>query len=126
MLWFWPTVQRRGTSHPAHDHPASLASGTIYLLAPPDSGRILFLDPRRDVPSAWSEGDTKTEPERDAAAFEARVSVRPEPGMLLLFPPWLRHAVEPSDNSEPRVALSFNAVGSWAPLGRASATVGRV
>eukprot|EP00966_Prymnesium_polylepis_P258250 5965623-Prymnesium_polylepis.1 len=169
----WATVHADGLQHPPHDHPQSLASGTVYLATPAASGRLVLLgarvppllfclssshflrrtpstvkstdadlgkstdadlarasaaprraaDPRRDVPSAWSTDDTLEDAGRggDADAFGTRVALRPTPGLLVLFPPWLRHSVEPTTSradDSARVAFSFNVGGSWAQLAR--------
>ena len=34
----------------------------------------------------------------------------PDAGLLVLFPSWMEHFVEPHDNDEPRISISFNAV----------------
>jgi hypothetical protein len=38
--------------------------------------------------------------------------VAPEAGLVVLFPNWLDHYVEPHENDISRIALSFNALAS--------------
>lgn len=132
VVWIWVTVHADGVRHPAHDHPQSLASGTFYVSTPPGSGRLVLLDPRRDVPQAWAADDTfdpsdpKSGRHADAGAFSTHVALQPRPGLLVLFPPWLRHYVEPTPApvDAPRVAFSFNVGGSWAQFARSTVVDG--
>ena len=35
-------------------------------------------------------------------------SIKPEAGMLWLFPSWLEHEVTPNNSTETRISISFN------------------
>lgn len=99
----WAMVNRRGHGVRTHLHPNSLFSGVFYLTAPPGSGAIAFLDPRA--------GAQVLHPplQADASPFAAgRVVRQPRPGLLLLFPAWLWHEVEPGQSDSPRICVSFN------------------
>ena len=99
----WAMVNRRGHGNRAHLHANSLFSGVAYLRVPPDSGAICFLDPRG--------GAQMLMPPLMAEASEAargRHRVTPENGLVLLFPGWLWHEVEPSASDEARICVSFN------------------
>lgn len=98
----WAMVNRRGNGTRAHLHPNSLFSGVFYLKVPPASGDIAFLDPR-------SGAQMLLPPLQSAkGVFNGRELRRPEEGLLLLFPAWLWHEVEPSESLEPRICISFN------------------
>jgi uncharacterized protein (TIGR02466 family) len=99
----WAMVNRLGDSTRAHLHPNSLFSGVVYLQATPGGGAIAFLDPRAGA-------QVLLPPLRAGAegAFSGRVRRQPEPGLLLLFPTWLWHEVEPSAAELPRISVSFN------------------
>jgi hypothetical protein len=71
------------------------------------SGVLEFLDPRSGVEAVTAPGDPYGEP----------VRVRPEAGLIVIFPSWLYHWVHPYSGSAPRIAVSFNVTG------RALATV---
>jgi len=58
-----------------------------------------FLDPRAGAEAVTAPGDPYGEP----------VRVRPETGLLVIFPSWLYHWVHPYAGRTPRVAVSFNA-----------------
>jgi uncharacterized protein (TIGR02466 family) len=99
----WINVMNRGAIHAPHIHPHSAISGTYYVTVPPGSGVIRFEDPRLPMMMA-------APPRRKSAKPENRsfVGVRPRPGLLLLWESWLRHGVETSRASSPRISLSFN------------------
>lgn len=101
----WATVCRTGAYHAPHSHPDSAWSG-VYYVDPgsnnpdrPLSGVLEFLDPRAGVEAVSAPGDPYGEPFR----------VRPQAGLLVLFPSWLYHWVHPYEGERPRLAISFNA-----------------
>lgn len=101
-LQSWFNVHDRGGYNILHVHQGSLLSGGFYLQAPPGSGKLVFRDPRPGtihgyVMSGLPNGYTD-------------VHLTPEAGLLVLFPHWLEHFVEPHDNDEPRVMIAFNAI----------------
>ena len=65
----------------------------------PLSGVLEFLDPRAGVDAVTAPGDPYGEPFR----------VRPQAGLLVIFPSWLYHWVHPYSGQTPRIAISFNA-----------------
>jgi uncharacterized protein (TIGR02466 family) len=101
----WATVCRAGAYHAPHSHPDSAWSGVYYVDAGtsssdrPLSGMLEFLDPRAGVEAVTAPGDPYGEP----------VRVRPESGLLVVFPSWLYHWVHPYVGEAPRIAVSFNA-----------------
>lgn len=101
----WATVCRAGAYHAPHSHPDSAWSGVYYVDAgasTPDrslSGVLEFLDPRAGVEAVTAPGDPYGEP----------VRVRPEAGLIVIFPSWLYHWVHPYMGQTPRIAVSFNA-----------------
>lgn len=101
----WATICRTGAYHAPHSHPDSAWSGVYYVdpgSSSPDrplSGVLEFLDPRAGVEAVSAPGDPYGEPFR----------VRPQAGLLVLFPSWLYHWVHPYMGERPRIAISFNA-----------------
>ncbi len=100
----WATICRAGAYHAPHSHPDSAWSGVYYVAAGsrhperPLSGVLEFLDPRAGVEAVSAPGDPYGEP----------VRVRPESGLLVVFPSWLFHWVHPYAGDTPRIAVSFN------------------
>jgi hypothetical protein len=71
------------------------------------SGVLEFLDPRAGVEAVTAPGDPYGEP----------VRVRPEAGLIVIFPSWLHHWVHPYAGHTPRIAVSFNATcGALGPV----------
>jgi len=107
----WTTISRAGAYHAPHSHPDSAWSGVYYVDAGADSpnhplsGVLEFLDPRAGAEAVTGPGDLYGELER----------VRPEAGLLVVFPSWLYHWVHPYAGPAPRIAVSFN-VALAAPI----------
>jgi len=118
-LGAWATVCRAGAYHAPHSHPESAWSGVYYVDAgtpDPDrplSGVLEFLDPRAGAEAVTAPGDPYGEPHR----------VRPDDGLLVVFPSWLFHWVHPYTGRTPRIAVLFNATVEAPAVtpGRASA-----
>ena len=104
----WATICRNGSYHAPHSHPDSAWSGVYYVDAGqiaadrPLSGVLEFLDPRAGIEAVTAPGDPYGEP----------VRVRPEPGLIVIFPSWLFHWVHPYVGDTPRIAVSFNVTRS--------------
>lgn len=100
----WINVSGRGAYNAPHNHPAFAWSGVYYVAVPPDakgdSGAIEFIDPRTNARVPTIEG---------AACFLDGHKLKPVPGLLLLFPSYLRHWVYPNDDDALRISIAFNA-----------------
>ena len=101
----WINVNPTGAYNTPHDHPGNLWSGTYYVTTPDagdaggPSGRIEFIDSRAGLADNFVK-----------APFTAsKCGVRPQPGMLLIFPANLLHWVHPNTAPEERVTVAFNA-----------------
>jgi uncharacterized protein (TIGR02466 family) len=99
----WANVSRRGDYHRMHNHPGSAWSGCYYVTGKPDptslAGTLELYDPRpftemTDVPGT---------------PYGQRLVIRPEAGLMVLFPGWLYHFVHPVASDEPRISIAFNA-----------------
>jgi uncharacterized protein (TIGR02466 family) len=99
----WINVMDKGGIHAPHIHPHSVVSGTFYVRTPPGSGAITFEDPRLGLMMA-------APPRKKTATLERRSFARltPRAGTLLLWESWLRHGVETSTATQPRISVSFN------------------
>ena len=99
----WAMINLKGDSARAHLHPNSLFSGVFYLQASNGSGSIGFLDPRGGAQSLLP-------PLKEVESKYAigRLNIEPKQGLMLLFPAWLWHEVEPNKLILPRIAISFN------------------
>ena len=100
----WANVNPKYASNKIHDHANCLFSGVYYLQAPENSGNLMFYDPR-EARTFYKPGvQNFTTYTADAVAHA------PVAGLLLIFPSWLKHGVEPNLNDVDRVSISFNYV----------------
>lgn len=98
----WANVNQQGQGARPHTHPNNFLAGVYYLRVPPDSGELVFHDPRPQAhvlaPAA-----------RERNAYNmARQGLAPREGRLVLFPAWLLHSVAPNRSAEARVSIAFN------------------
>lgn len=113
----WANVNRFGDYHDLHNHPHAYLSGTYYVEVPPESaseplpgrgdrrpGAISFYDPRPQANMTAIAGDPQ---------IEAEYTLRPEAGMILLWPAFLHHFVHPNLAKAERVSISFNLSLKW-------------
>ena len=99
----WVNLLKTSGHHSGHIHPHSILSGTLYVEVPPGSGAIRFEDPRLPLMMA-APTRAKDTPEE----LRPFVTVRPRPGLLLLWESWLRHEVLPGTGRGERLSISFN------------------
>jgi uncharacterized protein (TIGR02466 family) len=92
----WANVNREGGYNKIHNHPGAVWSGCYYVsvgkpyAAPDTNGWIEFQDPRP--------GNLHGRNER----------IKPEEGLMLLFPGWLNHFVNPFHGEGERISIAFN------------------
>ena len=98
----WINVNKKNDWNVIHQHGHYQLSGTYYVKVPEDSGQIVFRDPR---PGAI--GNTFLNTRFDKG--ECR-KIKPIEGLLMLFPSYLDHFVEPSNADEDRISISFDVV----------------
>jgi uncharacterized protein (TIGR02466 family) len=101
-LQSWVNMHDRGGFNFLHMHEGSLLSGSFYLSAPPGSGQFVFRDPRPGVLHGSVKGGVPN--------GHADIHLEPSAGLLVLFPCWMEHYVEPHDSDQPRITIAFNAV----------------
>ena len=98
----WINVNKKNDWNIIHSHGQYTLSGTYYVKAPKDCGQIVFRDPR---PVAITNGFMVNR--FDKGEFR---KVKPIEGLLILFPSYLDHFVEPSNADEDRISISFDIV----------------
>lgn len=95
----WASLYRAGDRHEPHFHP-NTALSAVYYVAAPGLCEIDLLDPRPAV-DYYDPGIT-------LAGESHRVRLACPPGELLVFPGWLKHAVPPFQDEEPRISIAWN------------------
>lgn len=109
----WANISRRGNYHRMHNHPFCAWSGVYYV-----TGVESPHEPRSDKPNpnvlagVLELYDPRSFTEMvdvPGTPYGQRVHIRPEAGLLVLFPSWLYHFVHPSHSDAERVSIAFNA-----------------
>lgn len=92
----WANVLRDGGYNKVHNHPGAVWSAVYYVATgdpypdPPDNGNFEFMDPR------------------PGNVHGGKEIIPPEPGVLMLFPAWLYHYVNPYHGEGERISIAFN------------------
>ena len=100
----WANVNRRGQYNRLHSHPGCTWSAVYYVDCgdppPPDrpwAGCISFVNPNgSSIMSFFPE------------ALPQTVDIRPETGLMIVFPSYLGHLVHPYEGDRPRISIAFN------------------
>jgi hypothetical protein len=96
--YYWININGKGSYNEKHNHMGtspnskkqSILSGVFYLNIPNgDSGNIIFSEKNGN-----------------------EISIKPDNGDLLLFPPEMIHRVEPNNTNEERISIAFNYIRS--------------
>jgi uncharacterized protein (TIGR02466 family) len=98
----WAAVNRKGDYNTTHVHPGATWSGVYYI----DAG-----DEAADAPGAvleFSHPVTAALMTFFPGVLPSARVVRPENGMIILFPSYLQHSVRMYNGERPRVCVPFN------------------
>jgi uncharacterized protein (TIGR02466 family) len=116
IRWYpemWANVSQTGASNQTHAHPGSFWSAVYYIddgyAGSADKalgGELTFLDPRfpmvrmraPDLRARGTDGETE----------HHEVWLRPQSGLLVMFPSWLQHAVRPYRGNGRRISIAIN------------------
>lgn len=101
----WVNINQENSWNDIHSHQDDgvFLSGIYYVQARPGCGNIRLYDPRFSMGmnlynKYYAEGKGNY------------VSFLPGEGMLLFFPPWLHHMVEPNQSDSDRISIAFNLI----------------
>ncbi|UEM22701.1 2OG-Fe(II) oxygenase family protein [Skermanella mucosa] len=102
----WGNIIPNGGYTKLHNHSKSHWSGVYYIDVDqmegdwPENGCIEFVDPR-SFPTAFHHPKFSMLPS---------LTIKPENGLMLLFPGWLNHYVHPYHGPAERISIAFNAM----------------
>ena len=104
-LYTWANINRKGNYNKRHVHmdPGIFLCGVYYVKAPENSGNIRFFDPRGPLMGSMQDHNY-------FFGGHAHQFITPKEGLLLFFPSWLEHDVEPNNSDEDRISIAFNVV----------------
>ena len=98
----WAIMNKKGAMNQKHSHSNSDLSAAYYVTAKEGCGDIVFYDPR---PGKVYKHPLSNKPNLLNANNNG---VKPESGMLVLFPSYLEHSVNPNTSDHERIVISFN------------------
>ena len=98
----WAIINEKSAWNQKHHHSNSDISAAYYVEAHDNCGDIVFYDPR---PARVYKHPIAIESNDLNATVN---SVKPEPGLLVLFPSYLEHSVKPNMSDKKRIVISFN------------------
>lgn len=99
----WPNVNRAGDYHRMHNHGMCTWSGTYYV----DDG-----DPPADDRFGTALEVVDPCGQRSVTFFPGvlppGIYIKPEPGLMVVFPSYVMHMVMPHRGKRPRISIAFN------------------
>ncbi len=98
----WAIINEKDAWNQKHHHSNSDLSAAYYVSASENCGDIVFYDPR---PAPVHNHPISKSPNKLNATVN---SIKPEPGLLVLFPSYLEHSVNPNQSNKKRIVISFN------------------
>lgn len=105
MLQLWVSVIRKGGHHGMHSHARSTFSGTFYTQCDDRSAPLMLMSPFRHM---RNHEPRPGRPEDYGPFTSEQLTMKPEAGLLYIWPSWLEHCVIKHEDDLPRVSFSFN------------------
>ena len=100
----WANVGTAGAANRAHVHGGAFWSAVYYVsVGGGDGGELVLHDPR--LPGLLMHAP---ELHFKGAGPELSVPIKPKAGLIILFPAWLSHSVEPWQGDQPRISIAMN------------------
>ena len=100
----WANVSRSGNFNMPHVHGGSFWSAVYYVRAGEgEGGQLVLHDPRMPALRMHAPGVMFKD-----TGPELRVMIQPKSGMMVLFPAWLSHSVEPWEGEGQRISVAMN------------------
>jgi uncharacterized protein (TIGR02466 family) len=100
----WANINYPGGYNRPHLHPNALFSGVYWIKTPKNSGNLMLYEPR---PGAQCNMPNRKKGKVPPELWR-EVHYTPKPGMIVMFPAWLWHEVQPNRSQDIRVSVSFN------------------
>ncbi len=119
----WANVSGRGAANQYHFHPGSFWSAVAYLddgyggdelsAQANSGGELQLLDPR--MPMISMNAPDLRLISADGKPQQTEVTIRPQTGMIVLFPSWLQHGVRAFHGSGQRISIAINLIAVKKP-----------
>ncbi|MCR9254972.1 MAG: 2OG-Fe(II) oxygenase family protein [Alphaproteobacteria bacterium] len=108
----WANVNRSGHGNEFHTHPGAMWSCVYYVddggvgRNPALGGEFEMQDPRGVAPAMYAPEISFAGP--GGTSMGASEVLRPQAGMLVMFPSWLSHGVRPYHGNAARISVALN------------------
>jgi uncharacterized protein (TIGR02466 family) len=99
----WINVNNQSHSNSIHTHSGAL-SGSFYVKVP-DSSASIFFTREQDL-HQWFYGSIGSQHNTEASS--PRVYIGPMEKLLVAFPSWMPHGVNPNPSTDDRISIAFN------------------
>ena len=93
-------VQYPGDYFPLHSHSHAHIACVYYVTTPENGGKLLLVDPRGDT--NWND---RIDGKYSNVSYQ---SIEPKQGMMIFFPSYVQHMVEPNKSDGVRVSVVTN------------------
>ena len=97
---YWFNINHKGSYNTSHNHPLSFFSAVLYIKVPENSGAIVFKRP--DMLKDY------ILPHINTPKNFCSWTINPEENLLIIFPSYLYHHVDPNMSNEERISVAFN------------------
>ena len=97
---YWFNINHKGSYNLPHNHPRSNFSAVLYIKTPKNSGAIVFKRP--DMLKDYMV------PHIDTSKNFRSWIIDPEENLLIIFPSYLYHHVDPNMSDDERISVAFN------------------
>lgn len=101
----WINFFEPGQHEQQHNHYGNFLSGTYYVSGGRQSGCYRFFDPAAQK-TMWKGIYLKGS--QPGVTNMSQGEYHPEPGLLIMFPSWLEHAVMTNKSDQTRISIAFN------------------
>ena len=100
----WANLNNSDPINSVHCHPSAFFNAVYYVTAPPDGAELVLLSPVQEIDHVIFQGMVK-----DYNAFSSAFQViKPEAGMLVIMPGWIKHYVRQHKSSKDRISMAFD------------------
>ncbi len=113
----WANVSTKGNANQYHTHPGSFWSVVAYIddgyAGSGDAtlgGELQLQDPR--MPMIRMTAPDLRLKDANGEAQNSEPMIRPQTGMIVMFPSWLQHAVRPFHGEGTRISIAINLVAA--------------
>jgi uncharacterized protein (TIGR02466 family) len=100
----WANLNNSEPINGVHCHPSAFFNAVYYVTAPKDGAELVLLSPVQELDHVISQKMVK-----DYNPFNSAFQIiKPEPGMLVVMPGWIKHYVRQHKCSEDRISMAFD------------------